>query len=444
MIQYYRDLESQVKTIQDAHLSGGQIQKIYSTAFFVALSVRITGKTHALYFGRGSGMEGVWLGDALPAAGLRRKDNFLEYLRRHLSACTFLGLELDRYDRIIRLDYQKFGMKQSLLLFWKARKVYFVHSYRESPESQLKILMSWKSRPVTPVEETDLYSCFYEIGRRTDLKHDVRSPKFPSIDELLIQEEQAAAMKSGQFKPDFLERKKLRIEEDLGKARQWEKIQDVLNRDQSLEKIYELKVGDHRIKFEGELNAYERRNLLFEKIKKLKKGETILKERLGDVTKSLEEKKKPAQVQSGLPLTKIAWGENPEALTLKEKPREEGDEFRIFQLDHFQVGVGKTARGNDQLRSKWAGKEDLWLHLDGHKSAHAIIRMNAGVPGNEQINLAASILARFSHFQSDWIPVIYTQVKNLKGVSGVAGMVTYKKEKHLRCPAVDVSHLVGE
>lgn len=445
MIQYYRDLESQVKTIHDAHLAGGQIQKIYSTSFFISISVRIPGKTWSIFLGRGSGMEGIWLDDITPPSVLRKKDIFLEYLRRHLSSCSFIGAELDRHDRIIKLDYQKFGMKQSLLLFWKARKVYFVHSYRESPEGQLKLLLSWKNRPVTPSEElTDLFSCFDEIGRRQDMKQDFSSSRFTTIRDLLLTEESAASMKAGNFKPDFLQRKKLKIEEDLTRARQWEKIQDVLNKDESLENIYELKVGDHKIKFEGELNAYERRNLLFEKIKKLKKGETILSERLGSVNKTLEEKVKPVQVSTDLPVTKIAWGEDPTVISQKEKAREEADDYKIISTPTCQIGVGKSARGNDQLRSKWAGKEDTWLHLDGLKSAHVIIKMPSGIPGNEELNLAASILARFSHFQGDWAPVIYTQVKNLKGVSGVAGMVTYKKEKHLRCPLVDITSFIEE
>jgi hypothetical protein len=56
------------------------------------------------------------------------------------------------------------------------------------------------------------------------------------------------------------------------------------------------------------------------------------------------------------------------------------------------------------------------------------------------MNLGASILAYFSHFSDDWIPVIYTPVKNLKGVTGSSGMVIYKKEKHLRCPRVDIEN----
>ena len=67
-------------------------------------------------------------------------------------------------------------------------------------------------------------------------------------------------------------------------------------------------------------------------------------------------------------------------------------------------------------------------------SAHAIIKLNNSGPVDpEMLHLAASILAYFSRFNGDWIPIIYTAVKNLKGVTGSPGMVIYKKEKHLRC-----------
>ena len=117
MIQYYLDLEKQVKKIADAQLEYGQIQKIYSTAFFISFSIRTPGKTWHLYLGRGNGQEGMWLHDSAPISELRRKDNFLEYLRRHLSACSFVGLELDAHDRIVKFNYQKFGKLQSILFF---------------------------------------------------------------------------------------------------------------------------------------------------------------------------------------------------------------------------------------------------------------------------------------------------------------------------------------
>ncbi len=439
MIQYYLDLEKQVKAVREQRLAYGQIQKIYSTAFFISFSIRSPGKTWHLYLGRGAGQEGIWLHDEPPPSILRRKDNFLEYLRKHISSCSFVGLELDPHDRIVKLTYQKYGQLQSILFFWKARKLYFLHHFQDSPEAPFKILMSWHGKAMLPGLDTpELYEFFNEVGRRTDMKHDLFASSHSSIQQLLEDEKKSAQMKEVTSGPGFLQRKITNIEQDLVRTRQWNKLQELLDKGEELQ-MYELKVGDHKIKFEGELNPYERRNLLFEKIKKLKRGENILSQRLNETKELLDGKKKESKTVSVLPIVKPIWGKE-EKIEKESTRTPEREDFKVFKLDDFSVGVGLSSTGNDQLRSKWASKEDLWLHLDGLKSAHAIIKLHQRPSFDAQaLNLAASILAYFSHFNDQWIPVIYTSVKNVKGVSGSPGMVVYKKEKHLRCPKVEAS-----
>jgi predicted ribosome quality control (RQC) complex YloA/Tae2 family protein len=445
MIQYYRDLENQVKSIRETPLAQGQIQKIYSTAYYVSLAVRARGKTWHLYLGRGGGHEGVWLHDSPPPAELRRKDTFLEYLRRHVSSCSFAELSVDRFDRIVRLDYMKFGERNSLLWFWKGRKLYFLHRYLEQPAAPMKLLLSWRGRAIVPgAEPGDLFDYFDEIGRLRDMKHDLVSPSLPDVAELLAEELRASSLKTQTSAPTFLQRKKKNIEADLRRAKQWEKLQALLDRGEPLEAVYELKVDDQKIRFEGELNPYERRNLLFQKIKKLKRGETILRERLGSVEAELSGAGPGPMAVSQLPIVKPIWGE--EKAAAREAPKSAaGDEYRIIAGPDLQIGVGLSAHGNDQLRNKWASKDDHWIHLDGLKSTHVIVKTANGAPvPPEVLNLGASIVAHFSHFTGDWIPIIHTQVKNLKGVSGAAGMVTYKKEKHLRCPRVSLDGVLKD
>ena len=445
MIQYYLDLQKQVKNITDKALSQGQIQKLYSTAYYISLAIRAPGKTWHLFIGRGSGQEGIWLHDSAPPSELRRKDNFLEYWRRHLSSCSFLDIELDKFDRIAKITYQKFGQVQSLLLFWRGRKLYFIHHYQESPEAPFKLLLSWHGKAFIPTEEvTDLYEYFDEVGRMHERKHDMVSPEIPSMATLLEQELKTAALKGmNSSGPTFLQRKKENIEDDLRRARQWERLQTLLDEGKNLDDVYELKVGDHKIKFEGELNPFERRNVVFQKIKKLKRGETILNQRLVSVEEQLAGKDSTPVKTSTIPIVKPIWGEDKSSVV--QPPKAPSQEYRVFVLDNCQIGVGLTSQGNDQLRNKWATREDYWIHLDGLKSSHVIIKpLKEAVPSPELLNLGASIVAYFSHFNDEWIPIIYTQVKNLKGVSGAAGMVIYKKEKHLRCPKVSLDHLIKE
>jgi predicted ribosome quality control (RQC) complex YloA/Tae2 family protein len=436
MIQYYLDLEKQVKAVNDRGLAYGQIQKIYSTAFYVSFSIRSPGKTWHIYLGRGAGQEGVWLGEEPPPSVLRRKDNFLEYLRRHLSSCSFVALSLDKFDRIVKLDYQKFGQLQSILFFWRARKLYFLHHFQDQPEGPFKLLLSWRGKAVQPsLDQPDLFDYFNDVGRRTDMKHDFMTKDFPTIDQLLAEEKKAAQLKEVTSGPTFLQRKIANIEQDLERTRQWNKLQELLDRGNELQ-MYELKVGDHKIKFEGDLNAFERRNLLYEKIKKLKRGESILSQRLQETQDLLSGKKQEPKSVATIPITKPVWGRE-EATSKETSKQPEREDYRIFPFDGFSVGVGTTSRGNDQLRNAWATKEDTWVHLDGLKSAHAVIKLHQKSFDPQMLNLAASIVAYFSHFNDEWIPIIYTAVKNLKGVSGSAGMVIYKKEKHLRCLRVE-------
>lgn len=443
MIQYYLDLENQVKAIREKHLLGGQIQKIYSTAFYISMAIRTPGKTWSLYIGRGGGHEGVWLHDSPPPSELRKKDTFLEYLRRHISSCGFVGVTLDPEDRIVKLDYQKFGERQSMLFFWKARKLYFVHHYQDTPEAPFKLLLSWRGKAFTPNEQiSDLFGLFDEVGRRMDMKHDMQSKTPAGMQELLQEEMKAGTLKAMVSRPHFLQRKKENIENDLRKAQQWERLQNMLDHGTSLEG-YELKVGDHKIKFEGDLNLYERRNVLFQKIKKLRRGEGILAERLKEVEEMLIGKEQKETHSSDLAVIRPVWGK--EDNTIVEQIRTQRNDFQVIKGDSFQIGIGENAQGNDQLRSKWASREDTWFHLDGNKSAHLVLKQSGGVALDpETIKIAASILAYFSHFNGDWIPVIFTQVKNLKGVTGAPGMVIYKKEKHLSCPRVDITSWLKE
>jgi predicted ribosome quality control (RQC) complex YloA/Tae2 family protein len=441
MIQYYLDLKKQITAVQHESLEGGQIQKIYSTAYYLAMAIRVPGKTWHLYLGRGAGQEGVWLHDAAPPSQLRRKDNFLEYFRRHLSSCTFRGLALDPSDRIVSIEYQKFGRLQALLLFWKGRQLYFLHHYQDAPDTPFKLLLSWRGKAITLPEPADnLYAYFTEVGRKTDMDHDLSSPHFASMTELLEQELKAANLKTLIHKPAFLERKRNNIEEDLRKARQWQKLQDVLDQQQRLEGVYELKVEDQRIKFSGDLNPFERRNLLFQKIKKLKRGESILQERLKATEAQLTGEQRPPTLTSAVPMVRPVWGKDHLAAQDRGEMPEQHSEFKLYRYENFQIGVGLSARGNDQLRSKWAKKDDWWIHLDGQKSAHVVIKtLNDSIITSDMLNAGASLVADHSDFKDEWIPIVYTQVKNLKGVSGAPGMVIYKKEKHIKCQRVDMA-----
>jgi predicted ribosome quality control (RQC) complex YloA/Tae2 family protein len=445
MIQYYLDLEKQVKVLKENNLNQGQIQKIYSTSFYISITIRALGKNWHILLGRGGGYEGLWLSEHAPQSAIRRKDTFLEYLRKHLSSCGFLGISIDQYDRIIKLDYQKYGQINSILWFWKGRQLYFLHKFQEAPGSPIKLVKSWRGKSAILLDDSiGLFDQFDEVGRQVEMKHDLFTKDIPEATTLLEEEAKLANIQLVNSAPQFLLRKKENIKEDLRKAKQWEKLQSILDKGDSLENIYELKIDDQKIKFEGELNPFERRNLIYTKIKKLKRGVSILTERLNSVDDELIGKKTIEKKTNQIVIIKPVWGEEKKSPTLKIDQKESVN-YRVYSIEEIQYGVGLNAIGNDQLRNKWANKGDQWIHLDGIKSAHVVVKLPTGrILTAEVLNLAASIVAYFSQYNSDWIPIVHTQVKNLKGVTGNAGMVIYKKEKHLRCQSVSLEMVIKD
>jgi predicted ribosome quality control (RQC) complex YloA/Tae2 family protein len=78
--------------------------------------------------------------------------------------------------------------------------------------------------------------------------------------------------------------------------------------------------------------------------------------------------------------------------------KEEKIPYRHYSIDGWDVYVGKNDRQNDELTTRFAKSNDLWLHVAGHAGSHLVIRKperNAIVP-QEVINKVASLAVWFS------------------------------------------------
>ena len=56
--------------------------------------------------------------------------------------------------------------------------------------------------------------------------------------------------------------------------------------------------------------------------------------------------------------------------------------FHRFELDGYEILVGRTARDNDRLTLRVAGPRDLWLHAGGHAGSHVVVRALDGATGD--------------------------------------------------------------
>jgi predicted ribosome quality control (RQC) complex YloA/Tae2 family protein len=123
------------------------------------------------------------------------------------------------------------------------------------------------------------------------------------------------------------------------------------------------------------------------------------------------------------------------ALARFTRPEAVGEErlpYRRFDVHGWEVRVGKNARANAALTTRYAGPHDLWLHARGVPGAHVVLRRPArtAAPPKPVVEAAARIAAHFSEAKTQaLVPVQVTERKYVRPVRGGApGLVRVERE----------------
>jgi len=108
----------------------------------------------------------------------------------------------------------------------------------------------------------------------------------------------------------------------------------------------------------------------------------------------------------------------------------------VTSSDGWTIYVGRNRHENDQLLSKLAQPNDIWLHILGSGGAHVLIRVPASKqdPPLTTLKEAAQIAARLSKGGTSGtkVRVVYTHVKYVKKLGkDKPGQVRYENEKTL-------------
>lgn len=115
----------------------------------------------------------------------------------------------------------------------------------------------------------------------------------------------------------------------------------------------------------------------------------------------------------------------------KSQEQDEQVPFKRFEFEGFDVLVGKSAKGNDEMLRRFAWKEDLWLHAKGVPGSHVLIKFRSGLAFPKTVlERAAELAAYYSKIKNDSLaPVIYTPAKYVRKVKGSPdGSVMVDKE----------------
>jgi len=394
----------------------------------LVLNIRIPGKTIHFGIGRGNDYCGVWsLEKNVPSTHRIVKDRILEYLRSNISGKSVVDIQCDEKDRCMKLTLHD---KSEILFFWKGRRLHFSHTFFK--DNKLYTFSPWES---LNVKESELsgFEIFDIVGRK-ELDIKVCRENYLDIDfETLF-----AKSKIDSKKKKKSERKVGFIRADLDKCQLWQDLQELAVKDKLDLDRDKLVWKGLKLKFERGTTHFQRRDKVFDKIKKLKKGEEVLKRRLEEAL-GLLEKEVAVEGKVTEAIVFPLWTSRTKSKE-KKVSKKEGSIF--FEWGNIKIAIGTTAQANDELRKNWAKKDDIWFHLDEYKSAHLFVKGDQNI-SYENAQVYSSILADHSAFTAEGIPVIYTKVSNLKGIKGIAGTVNYKKEKHLIVQRVNWKEIIS-
>lgn len=406
----------------------GQIQKIYSSATVIDISIRFAGLTQHLYLGRGAGVEGLWASENRIPSDLRKIDKFLEYLRRYLSGCTFQKIEIDALDRCVAIHYGRSGKLCTFLVFYSGRDLYFANIFYEDKTKKMLLFKSWENKTVT-YDSNDPFSIFDEVGRlEIDKSQEVKPICF--IEEILEKEfNKIKSLQNNNKQKKFYHRKIDKIQKDLERIANAKDLIQLANTESDFSTYSKkTKLFDIRFNFEGK-SHFQRRDEVFQKAKRLKRNQQLLEQRLLE-TQQLLANKAIKEVKEN-PLNCIApiWKLKKQTTIVEENTK---FDYKIVHIDGIDYAIGKSAFGNDQMRKLWAKKDDIWFHYEHGISPHVIIKLNNIILSEQVFKQVSKLMLEATGDNTSELDLIYTQVKNLKGVKGTKGKVIFKKEKHIR------------
>jgi predicted ribosome quality control (RQC) complex YloA/Tae2 family protein len=389
MRQSYSEIEETTISLTSLVNERGsaQIQKITTSPHVFCLQLRVRGKTVSLYMGRGGDYLGLWLADDyLPAKFRVKKDKTVEYFKKEVKGLSIVGIEVDKEKE---KSFSSFMGK-------------FSNEALKDVIDEFIGDKKWKKE-----------------DRSTSL-----SEYFEKLDGMIN------SKKLIKKRADKIKKKISHIEKDIVRLKESQKFKDEIIKDNvTLEN--DFKVKGLKVKFDKSLGHYQRRDRVLTKLKDWKKAEIIQEERLSGSQKELESVM-TGETESGvenIKNIKVNWKKGKGLVKETVSSRRSGEKgYDIFEVEpDLHIGIGKNSSGNDELRKNWGKKDDYWFHIEGEKGSHLILK---GSLKPEHFNLIGSILRDYSKYAGLEIPVIYSTVGKIKGLTGKRGAVTISKPKY--------------
>jgi len=396
-----------------------------------------------LCLGRGSSAQGVWLSNQAPPSHLRIQDSFLSLLRKYLIT-SWKTISLDQFDRIISIEATWWNHPQFFLYFWHGRDSFFIHHYFDEKIQLWTLVLSWeahtKHTSSTMTSLASLFELFNPVGRKQLSDQTIPDKNITIVNagveidnywnEVVKQNPIVAKIKKRHLT------KIMNIKSDLDILEKLNELEIFLQKHPAMIPA-ELTFGELRLKFPQESNLEQRRDLAFKKLKHWKGTHVKMKARLEQEqvgnNKALHVQRKPTTNLSTNKVIRPIWQQNKSA-TKPTVNADNSEQIELYKLTQYgaTAAVGKNAQGNDYLRNSWAKKNDFWFHLDGQPSTHLYLKAPTTLNFDPILfNTLGSIIIAQTKLNILSATLIYCHAKDLRGVKGYSGMVTFKHEKRV-------------
>lgn len=137
------------------------------------------------------------------------------------------------------------------------------------------------------------------------------------------------------------------------------------------------------------------------------------------------------EISENLIIKKKQHSKKQNAKTSKKKKLEKQYSPLHFNIDNFDVYVGKNNKENDWLTFTFANKNDLWLHTKDIQGSHVIIKtLGLNISDDTLVKCAKLAVEHSKAKFSSNVPVDYCKVQYVKKPNGAKpGMVIFANNK---------------
>lgn len=188
-----------------------------------------------------------------------------------------------------------------------------------------------------------------------------------------------------------------------------------------------------RIKLDPSISVVENANRLFQKAK----NQHIAREKQEEYLAHLQEQKEQLAHKKEA-IQNIERLRDFKKLDFAVgKAQKSAQPWRVIRSNGFEVWIGKSAAGNDELLRR-SHKDDCWLHARDVSGSHVLIRNAGRVIPQPLLEAAASWAAFYSKGKNEQLcPVSYTSRKFVRKPKGAApGAVVIDRENVLIVPPI--------